>query len=137
MAPRAPPKRRFLTDEEYEEEQLLLDLEAELQQVRTLRAQNRQRLEQLTQEQKALEQQQHRLQRQNERQRAGAATARMLQLQDKERERFAAAEVERQRQEREEKLRAEEASRRRENAIETDGDLDDLDAFLTQDAAMY
>jgi hypothetical protein len=131
--------RRFETDAEYEEEQLLLDLETELQQVQALKAQTQQRLGQLLQDQKHLEQQRQRLLRQHERHDAGAATARMLQLQEQERERFAAAEMKRQRDEQEAKVRAEVAQRRRENAIETthDGDMEDLDAFLAQDAANF
>lgn len=131
-------KRRFETDEEYVEEQLLFDLESELQQVQALKVLTQERLSQLMQEQKHLEQQQRRLQRQTDRRDAGAATARMLQLQEQERVRLAAAEAKREHDEKEAKARAEEAQRRRENAIETqDDDLDDLDAFLAQDAAHF
>ncbi|GMF09480.1 unnamed protein product [Phytophthora lilii] len=137
---RRAPQRRFLTDEEYEEEQLLLDLETELQQVQALKEQTQRRIQQLLQDQKQLEQQQRRLQRQHDRRDAGAATARMLQLQEKERERLAAAEAKRQQEEREAKTKAEEALRRRENAIEShlgDGEFEDLDAFLVEDAANF
>ncbi|KAH7474712.1 hypothetical protein KRP22_003610 [Phytophthora ramorum] len=136
---RAPTaKRRFLTDEEYEEEQLLLDLETELRQVQALKAQTQERLQQLALDQRQLEQQHRRLQRQTDRHDAGAATARMLQLQEKERERLTAAEVQREREEKEATAKAEDTARRRENAIETlEGDMEDLDAFLAQDAANF
>ena len=130
-------QHRFQTDDEYEEEQLLMDLEMELQKVQTLKTQTHDRIEQLRQDQKQLEQQQRRLQRQTDRRDAGAATARMLQLQEKERERLAAAQAQRGREEQRVKAGAEAAERRREHAIETDKDLDDLDAFLAQDATNY
>ncbi|CAH0485511.1 unnamed protein product [Peronospora farinosa] len=132
------PQRRFQTNEEYEEEQLLIDLESELQLVQTLKLQIHQRVEQLLQDHKYLEQQQRRLQRQYDRHDAGAATARMLQLQDKERERLAAVQAKCEREEEEMKVKAEKARRNREHTIETqDGDIENLDTFLTEDAANF
>ncbi|CAI5703106.1 hypothetical protein KXD40_003918 [Peronospora effusa] len=132
------PQRRFPTNEEYEEEQLLIDLESELQLVQTLKLQIHQRVEQLLQDHKYLEQQQRRLQRQYDRHDTGAATARMLQLQDKERERLAAVQAKCEREEEEMKVKAEKARRNREHTIETqDGDIEDLDTFLAEDAANF
>lgn len=126
------------TKEEHEDEQLLSDLETELRHVQTLRTQIQQRLSQLLQDQKHLEQQQRRQQRQSDRHDTGAATTRMIQLQEKERVRLEAEEAKRLREEKEAKARTEEAQRRRENVIEMhDDDLDDLDAFLAQDAAQF
>ncbi|KAG7382134.1 hypothetical protein PHYBOEH_010613 [Phytophthora boehmeriae] len=130
----APPKR---SDEDYEDEQLLVDLEEELKQVQELKSLTQQRLQELLQDQKQLEQQQRRLQRDHDRQQTGSATARMLQLQEKERQRLAAAEKQREQQEKEAQARAQEAERRRENAIETKAMDDDLDAFLAEDGAYY
>ncbi|CAI5746741.1 unnamed protein product [Peronospora destructor] len=130
--------RRFQTNGEYEEEQLLIDLESELQLVQTLKFETHQRVEQLLQDHKYLEQQQRRLQRQHDRHDAGTATARMLQLQDKERERLAAAKAKCEREAMDVKVKAEEVRRNREHAIETqDGDIEDLDTFLAEDAATF
>ena len=131
-------QRRFQTKEEYEDEQLLIDLESELQLVQTLKLQIHQRVEQLLQDRKYLEQQQRRFQRQHNRHDTGAATARMLQLQDKERERLAVAQAKRKREEMDAKVNAEEARRNREHAVETqDGDIEDLATFLAEDAANF
>ena len=134
----ASTKRRVETDDEFDDEQLLADLEHELQTVQTLKLQTRQRIEELLQDHKRLAQQQQRLHRHDDRRDAGAATARMLQLQEDERVRLAAAEAQRGRVEQIVKDGAEAAARRREYAVETDDkDLDDLDAFLVEDAAHY
>ncbi|KAI9914545.1 hypothetical protein PsorP6_008396 [Peronosclerospora sorghi] len=130
-------QRRFQTDEEYEEEQLLNDLESELQQVQNIKSLIQQRVEQLLVEQKHLEQQQRRLHRHRDREDAGTATARMLQLQEREKERLAAAQSKRECEEREAKATAEAAQRRREHAIETqDEEMEDLDAFFIEDTAI-
>ncbi|KAF4318827.1 hypothetical protein BBO99_00002428 [Phytophthora kernoviae] len=110
---RAPPKR---SDEDYEDEQLLLDLETELKQVQELKSLTQQHLHQLLQDQKQLEQQQRRQQREHDRQKT---------------------ELQREQQEKEAQARAQEAKRRRENAIETKPMDDDLDAFLAEDGAYY
>ncbi|CAH0475702.1 unnamed protein product [Peronospora belbahrii] len=138
MSPVVLAQRRFQTDEEYVEEQLLVDLESELRHVQALKLQNQQRVEQLLQERKYLEQQQRRFQRQQDRQDTGTATARMLQMQEKERERFAAAQAKYEREEKEAKDEVERTRRCREHTIETqDEDLDDLEVFLAQDAANF
>ncbi|CAI5726614.1 unnamed protein product [Hyaloperonospora brassicae] len=138
MATTAATKRREETDDEFDDEQLLADLEHELQTVQTLKLQTRQRIEELLQDHQRLAQQQRRLHRHHDRRDAGAATARMLQLQADERVRLAAAEAQRGRAEQIVKDGAEAAERRREYAIETDDKaLDDLDAFLVEDAAHY
>ncbi|CEG48732.1 uncharacterized protein PHALS_06540 [Plasmopara halstedii] len=131
-------ERRFEIEDEYENEQLLLDLETELHQVQALKKQIQQQLCQLLQDQKYLQQQQQRQTRQNDRQKSGAATARMLHLQEEERIRLANKEAQRLSNENKVKEKANEVQRRQEIAIETqDNDLEDLDAFLIRDASQF
>ncbi|TDH65492.1 hypothetical protein CCR75_008036 [Bremia lactucae] len=126
------------TNEGFEEEHVLPDLEAELQQVQTIKLHIRQRLDDLLHEQKVLKQQQQRRQRRSDRLDSGAPTARMRHLQEKQQARHAEEEAKRKRYEIEKKAKAEEAQRKRKFIIETqDKDLDDLDAFLVQDAVQF